>query len=39
MCAPPGTATLKVVAGAAAPYGAFVSDASSMPAANFGVTR
>ena len=26
MCAPPGTATLKVVAGAAAPYGALVSD-------------
>ncbi len=35
MCAPPGTATLKVVAGAAAPYGALVSDASSTPAANY----
>jgi hypothetical protein len=35
MCTPPGTATLKVVAGAAAPYGALVSDGSSTPAANY----
>ena len=35
MCAPPGTATLKVVAGAAAPYGALVSDGASTPAANY----
>ena len=35
MCAPPGTATLKVVAGAAAPYGVLVSDGASTPAANF----
>lgn len=35
MCAPPGTATLRVVAGASAPFGALVSDASSTPAASF----
>jgi hypothetical protein len=35
MCAPPGTATLKLIAGAGAPYGALVSDASSTPAASY----
>jgi hypothetical protein len=35
MCAPPGTATVQVVAGAAAPFGALVSDAASTPAATF----
>ena len=35
MCAPPGTATVKVVAGAAAPYGVLVSDGASTPAANY----
>ena len=35
MCAPPGTATLQLVAGEAAPYGALVSDASSTPFANY----
>ncbi|MFO1316544.1 MAG: hypothetical protein U1F58_13150 [Burkholderiales bacterium] len=35
MCAPPGTATIRVTAGAAAPFGALVSDATSTPAAGF----
>jgi hypothetical protein len=35
MCAPPGSATLKMVAGASAPYGALVSDAASTPVHNY----
>ena len=35
MCAPPGSATLLVTGGAAAPYGALLSDGASTPAANY----
>ena len=35
MCAPPGTATVRVTAGATAPFGALVSDAASTPAASY----
>ena len=35
MCAPPGTATVRLVAGEEAPYGALVSDGASTPAANY----
>jgi len=35
MCAPPGTATLRLTAGATAPYGAMVSDGASTALANY----
>jgi hypothetical protein len=35
MCAPPGTAMVKLVAGEQAPYGALVSDGASTAAANY----
>lgn len=39
MCAPPGSATLKLVDGEAAPYGALIRDGASTPAAAYsGVT-
>jgi len=35
MCAPPGSATLKLVAGETAPYGALISDGASTPTAAY----